>query len=109
MQTAIQAGADVLSVHGRTRHQSSEGHPVNLLAIKFAVEAAKGQVPVVANGDVFSLAEAKLAREECGVNGVMSARGLLANPVCSVSNAGSRLTCLVGIVFWLREYTYFRC
>ena len=79
--TAIHAGADVVSVHGRTRHQSSSGHPVNLPAIKFAVEAAKGEVPVVANGDVFSLAEARLARKECGVNGVMSARGLLANPV----------------------------
>lgn len=36
---------------------------------------------MVANGDVFSLKEAEETRRVCGVKGVMSARGLLANPV----------------------------
>lgn len=89
----------MVSVHGRTRHQSSSGHPVNLPAIKFAVEAAKGQVPVVANGDVFSLAEARLTRRECGVNGVMSARGLLANPVRHLRLSWQDLTASLGAVF----------
>ncbi|GAA5965693.1 hypothetical protein JCM3765_003219 [Sporobolomyces pararoseus] len=76
----LASGADVLTVHGRTRHQSSSGHPVNLPAINFARSCAKGQVPVIANGDVFDLEDAEKTRKETGVEGVMSARGLLANP-----------------------------
>ncbi|KDE05912.1 hypothetical protein MVLG_03725 [Microbotryum lychnidis-dioicae p1A1 Lamole] len=78
--TAIAAGADVLTIHGRTRHQSSSGHPVNLDSIQFAVECSKGRIPCVANGDVFDLEGAEETRRRCGVNAVMSARGLLANP-----------------------------
>lgn len=81
IRTAIAAGADYITVHGRTRHQSSTAHPVNLDSITFAVGCAKGDVPVVANGDVFSLAEAEETRRRCGVKAVMAARGLLANPV----------------------------
>lgn len=87
VNTAIEAGADIITVHGRTRLQSSSGHPVNLDAIAFAVSCGKGRVPMVANGDVFTKAEAEETRRRCGVRGVMSARGLLANPV-----GGSRRT-----------------
>lgn len=78
--TAIAAGADWITVHGRTRHQSSSGHPVNLDAIKTAASFARGKVPVIANGDVFSWEDAQRTRAHTGVNAVMSARGLLANP-----------------------------
>ncbi|KAK4048548.1 tRNA dihydrouridine synthase [Microbotryomycetes sp. JL201] len=80
VRTAIEAGADILTVHGRTRHQQSQSHPVNLDAIRFAIECARGQVPCVANGDVFTLEEANKSREVTGARGAMSARGLLANP-----------------------------
>ncbi|KAK4053607.1 tRNA dihydrouridine synthase [Microbotryomycetes sp. JL221] len=80
VRTAIEAGADILTVHGRTRHQQSQSHPVNLDSIKFAIECAKGDVPCVANGDVFTLNEANKSREHTGARGAMSARGLLANP-----------------------------
>lgn len=83
IRTAAQAGASVITVHGRTRHQSSAGTPVNLDAIKHAVEFAKPlSLPIVANGDIWSKADADRVRAVCGVRGVMSARGLLANPVC---------------------------
>jgi tRNA-dihydrouridine synthase 4 len=75
------AGVDCISVHGRTRHMTSAAHPVSLEQIAFAREVAKGEVPIVANGDVFTLADAQRTREVCGVSGVMSARGLLENPV----------------------------
>lgn len=81
VSTAIAAGADWITVHGRTRHQSSSGHPVDLDSIAFAVSCAKGQVPVVANGDVFTPGDAIETRRRTGAHGVMSARGLLANPV----------------------------
>ncbi|GAA6005256.1 tRNA dihydrouridine synthase [Rhodotorula paludigena] len=78
--SALAGGADILSVHGRTRHQSSDGHPVNPEGIAFAASCAKGAVPVVANGDVFTREEGEALRKRTGVRGVMSARGLLANP-----------------------------
>lgn len=87
VRTAIAAGADILTVHGRTRHQSSSGHPVNLDSLAFAVECAKGDIPCMANGDVFTLADAEETRRRCGVRGVMSARGLLANPVSRICSS----------------------
>lgn len=78
--TAIAAGADYITIHGRTRHQSSSGHPVNLAAIATAASFANGKIPCIANGDVFTHQDAQRTRDECGVNAVMSARGLLANP-----------------------------
>ncbi len=124
VRTALHAGASILSIHGRTRHQPSDSHPVNLDAIRFAVDAARacgsqstaptslpaaherqrldpatearfdgggagGAVPCVANGDVWSLSEATQWRARTGAEGVMSARGLLANPALF---AGYKLT-----------------
>lgn len=40
VRTALHAGASILSIHGRTRHQSSDSHPVDLDAIRFAVDSA---------------------------------------------------------------------
>ncbi|KAJ8292023.1 tRNA-dihydrouridine(20a/20b) synthase [NAD(P)+]-like [Rhodotorula toruloides] len=80
VSNAIAGGADFITVHGRTRHQSSESFPVNPDAIAFAASCAKGAVPVVANGDVFTKENGEELRRKTGVQGVMSARGLLANP-----------------------------
>ncbi|BGO95407.1 hypothetical protein NBRC10512_001876 [Rhodotorula toruloides] len=80
VSNAIAGGADFITVHGRTRHQSSESFPVNPDAIAFAASCAKGAVPVVANGDVFTKEDGEELRRKTGVQGVMSARGLLANP-----------------------------
>ncbi len=77
MKTALQVNVSHITIHGRTRHQASS-EPVSLPGIKFAVEAAKGEVPCVANGDLWDLGDAKRMREETGVRGVMGARGLLA-------------------------------
>ncbi|KAI5115628.1 hypothetical protein M0805_000680 [Coniferiporia weirii] len=79
IQTAIHAGVSHITVHGRTRRQPST-QPVSLSSIAFAVSSAKNAVPVVANGDAWGMAEVKTIRRKTGANGVMSARGLLANP-----------------------------
>lgn len=84
VSNAIAGGADFISVHGRTRHQSSEAYPVNPEAIAFAASCTKGAVPVVANGDVFTKEDGEELRRKTGVQGAMSARGLLANPVREV-------------------------
>ncbi|KAI5453565.1 tRNA dihydrouridine synthase [Naganishia albida] len=79
VQTAIHAGASHLTIHGRTRHQAST-QAVSLPSIKFAVDAARGEVPCVGNGDIWELDDVMTMRRETGVRGVMAARGLLANP-----------------------------
>ncbi|BGP43323.1 tRNA dihydrouridine synthase [Rhodotorula kratochvilovae] len=99
---ALAGGADILTVHGRTRHQSSEGHPVNPEGIAFATSCAKGAVPVVANGDVFTREDGEALRAKTGVRGVMSARGLLANPALF---AGHSQTPLPAIQEFLRLST----
>jgi len=77
VKSALSAGVSHITIHGRTRHQAST-EPVNLDSIKFAVECAQGQVPCVANGDLWELSDATTMREVTGVKGVMAARGLLA-------------------------------
>ena len=76
VKTAIHANVSHITIHGRTRHQAST-EPVSLPGIKFAVESAMGQVPCVANGDLWTLEDATKMREDTGVRGVMGARGLL--------------------------------
>ena len=73
-------GVSHITVHGRTRRQTSS-EPVSLSSIAFAVQASKGEVPVVANGDAWDLESVSHIRKETRVRGVMAARGLLANPV----------------------------
>ena len=64
------AGADMITVHGRTRDAVYAGEP------NYAqIAAAKGAVsiPVVANGGVFSRADAQKMLAETGADGVMVA------------------------------------
>jgi len=72
-----EAGVDFITIHGRMRGTRSS-EPVNLDAIKLVGEHIK--VPKLSNGDVYTLADAKDHAERTGVDGVMSARGLLENP-----------------------------
>lgn len=71
------AGIDFLVVHGRTKNTRSSV-PVDLEAIKLIKSSVS--VPVVANGDAFSLEQVDKIYAATGADGVMSARGLLSNP-----------------------------
>ena len=56
------AGVSFLTVHGRTiKQKSTEAEPVDLEAIRTIRESV--QLPVVANGDVFSLEDAHRTTE----------------------------------------------
>ncbi len=71
------AGADMITVHGRPREAYYAGEP------DYAqIAAAKGAVniPVVANGGVFSRADAEKMLKETGADGVMVARAALYDP-----------------------------
>ena len=75
----LDAGADMLSVHGRTRDKIYAGEP-DYVAVAAVVRAAEGKVPVIANGGSFSVADADRMLENTGADGVMLARAAMSDP-----------------------------
>ena len=71
------AGASLITVHGRTKDKVYAGE-VNYKEIAAAKAAV--QIPVIANGGVFSDADAQKLLKETGADGVMVARAALSNP-----------------------------
>ncbi len=71
------AGADLITVHGRTREKIYSGE-VNYGAIAAAKNAVK--IPVMANGGVFCKADADRLLNETGADGVAVARGAMYAP-----------------------------
>ena len=71
------AGADLITVHGRTRDKIYAGE-VDFKAIAAAKNAVK--IPVIANGGVFSKAGAGRLLSETGADGVAVARGAMYAP-----------------------------
>ena len=70
------AGAQVITVHGRTREQKYRGH-ADLTAIRRIKESVS--VPVIGNSDVTSV-EAAQVMLETGVDGIAIGRGALGQP-----------------------------
>jgi nifR3 family TIM-barrel protein len=66
------AGAEVLTLHARTRTQMYSG-TARWEEIAAVVEAL--EIPVVGNGDVWTGADARRMREQTGCAGIMIARG----------------------------------
>jgi len=75
---AADEGAELLSVHGRTRNHQYTGL-ANRSIIKDVVEAVPG-VPVLANGDITTPSDVFAMRSETGAAGVMIGRGAIGNP-----------------------------
>lgn len=75
---AVAEGAELLSVHGRTRTQQYTGRADRDL-IRRVVEAVPG-TPVLANGDVDSAEDVLRMLEQTGAAGVMIGRAAMGNP-----------------------------
>jgi len=75
---AAAEGAELLSVHGRTRCQQYQGR-ADREAIRRVVEAVP-DLPVLANGDIVQPEEAFSMLRETGAAGVMIGRGAMGNP-----------------------------
>jgi len=103
------AGASFLTVHGRTRKmKSSEAEPVDLAAIRTIRESVA--IPVVANGDVWSMADVERTVAETGCAGVMAARGMLENPAMYSGHATTPPQCVQDWVrLSLATGTHFTC
>ncbi len=72
-----EAGADLITVHGRTREDFYSGQ-VDLETIKKVKEATN--IPVIGNGDIRTPEDAKKMFEYTGVDGIMVGRGILGEP-----------------------------
>jgi tRNA-dihydrouridine synthase B len=75
----VEAGAAMITVHGRTRTQGFSGRS-DLEIIRKVRDAVPGEVPVVGNGDVVDLEGYRRMRGETGCDAVMIGRGALGNP-----------------------------
>ncbi len=75
---AAQEGAELLSVHGRTRTQQYRGD-ADRNEIRRVVEAVPN-VPVLANGDIVRHQQAFDMLRDTGAAGVMIGRGAMGNP-----------------------------
>lgn len=72
-----EAGIAAITIHGRSG-EKKWGIPVDFNGIREVVEAIS--IPVVANGGVFTGADARAMIEKTGAAGVMPGRGLIGNP-----------------------------
>lgn len=90
---AQEAGVAAVAVHGRTRDQFYTGK-ADWGIIKEVKDALT--IPVIGNGDIFSIEDAIQMREQTGCDGLMIARGAQGNPwllkqVSHYLNTGERL------------------
>ncbi len=76
-QRMADAGAQMLTVHARTRAQGYNG-TANWDWIRQVKDVLS--IPVIANGDIFSVASAVACLEQTGADGVMCSRGTLGYP-----------------------------
>lgn len=76
-EMAAEGGAAWLTIHGRTREQGykppADWGPIRVVRERLGI-------PVVANGDIWSIEEFCRCREETGCDHFMIGRGALANP-----------------------------
>ncbi|HEX3449811.1 MAG TPA: tRNA-dihydrouridine synthase family protein, partial [Isosphaeraceae bacterium] len=73
-----EVGVAGVIVHGRTRQQGFSG-TVNRAGIRAVVEAVD-RIPIIANGDIRTIADAALTFRETGCAAISIGRGALANP-----------------------------
>lgn len=75
----VEAGAQMITVHGRTRSQGFSGKSDHTIIAKVR-DALPSHIPLVANGDVVDIEGYLRIKENTGCDGVMIGRGAMGNP-----------------------------
>ncbi len=78
--TAVESGADALTLHARTRAQGYEGKARKEAFGILSKEFRGSDIALYASGDIFTPEDAAEAVEKYGMTGVMFARGAIGNP-----------------------------
>lgn len=78
-QKALDAGADAITIHARTKAQGYAGHS-DWGIVRNLVEFINGRIPVFGSGDANSPETTLQMFQETGVDGVMFARGAMGDP-----------------------------
>lgn len=86
---AENAGASLITIHGRVREAYYSGD-VDFNAIAKAKRAVK--IPVIANGGIFTVEDANAMMEKTGADGVMIARGAIADPFIFSKISGEEIS-----------------
>ena len=81
------AGAKLITIHGRVRDDYYSGEP-DFNAIAKAKRAVN--IPVIANGGIFTEEDADLMMERTGADGVMIARGGISDPFLFARLTGTK-------------------
>lgn len=89
-EMAAEGGASWLTIHGRTREQ---GYRPPALWTPMGIVRERLGLPVVANGDIWSVADFRRCRDETGCQHFMLGRSALANPLLSY-----QISCELGIL-----------
>jgi tRNA-dihydrouridine synthase 4 len=92
----VSAGCSYLTIHARTKYEKHE--PIHLDELILTADCVK-EIPVVANGDLFTLQDCKSICDKANVRGVMCARGLLENPALFTGCETTPLEC---VQEWIR-------
>ncbi|AXE31794.1 tRNA dihydrouridine(16) synthase DusC [Chromobacterium phragmitis] len=103
-QAIARGGADELTVHGRTKVEGYKppAHWDWIARIREGVD-----IPVTANGEVWTLADYRAIREESGCDSVMIGRGLVACPdlALRIANGGAEQPIAwEAMIPWVREF-----
>lgn len=85
---AEDSGAKLITIHGRVREDYYSGEP-DYNAIERAKKAVK--IPVIANGGIFTQEDADVMIDRTGADGVMLARGAIANPFLAAALMGEEI------------------
>jgi tRNA-dihydrouridine synthase B len=78
-RSLVEAGAAMITVHGRTRAQGFSGS-ARMEPIAQVRAALPAHIPVIGNGDVKDVAAYQRMKAETGCDGVMIGRGAMGNP-----------------------------
>ena len=88
-KAVYEGGAQMITVHGRTRDKIYAGEPEyeQILKAKKSVP-----IPVIANGGIFTTEDAEIMMKKTGADGIMLARGALEKPWLFSSLQGKPVT-----------------